>query len=276
MSTQTLPSLPVNLRENKIFIVLHWAPIIFTAGILPLAGYFALRYGTTLKTIYILTIWLALMGVVSVASLARRSWLLYRQRSTFRPLNSRSRWEFDYFNWNFLVGFIILTVLISVGISSENLRVVSFPLSVLMLMVCSHMVLFPVLLSMRVTAPIVVSSIRRGQQLRPATYVITEDVVAVDGGKGQTFRQAWNDRYEVSSALRAHLARMDLIWGTSGLAVVAIIWALIFSFTNPEIGYAIGWSVPWIWAGIMALVIARMSQNMLRKEQSMVSVSAPQ
>lgn len=240
MSPQTLPKLPLNLNENKLSIALNWAPIIFTAGILPLAGYFALRYGTNLKTIYILTIWLALMGVVSVFSLAKRSWLLYRQSSSCRPLNSRSRWEFDYFNWSFLVGFIILTILISVGISNEDLTVVSFPLSVLMLMVCLQLVLLPALRGMRVTAPVVVSSIRRGEQLRPATYVITGDVVAVDGGKGQAFRQAWNDRYEASSELRAHLARMDLIWGVSGLVVVAIVWALIFSFTDPEVGYAIG------------------------------------
>lgn len=138
----------------------------------------------------------------------------------------------------------MLTAIISAGIGAQNITVVSLPTSILMLYVCFELLLVPILMAMGVRAPIRFSSVARGEVLRPATYVIVEDVVAVDGKQGQAFRQAWSDRYEASAVFRSHLHRMDLLWGSTGLAVVALIWGLVFglntSRTNREIAYSLG------------------------------------
>ncbi|KAF2485399.1 hypothetical protein BDY17DRAFT_293522 [Neohortaea acidophila] len=240
-----LPRIPLDLTRHKLSIALHWLPIILTSCILPIVGYFALRYGSEdLQLRIILSPWLALMGVVSLYSLLTRSWALIRRDSTCRPLAQTSRWGMDFFGWNFVFGFLMLTALISAGISTQNLTVVSLPTSVLMLYVCFELVLVQVIMAMGLQAPIRFSSIQKGSAVRPGTYVICEDIVAVDGKRGQAFRQAWNDRYEASAVFRLHLRRMDLLWGISGLAIVAIIWGLVFGLSDTrvkrEIVYSIG------------------------------------
>lgn len=184
------------------------------------------------------------MGVVSLFALLRRTWALIKKGSTCRPLGMRSRWGLDYFDWNFLFGFLMLTAFISAGIAAESITIVSLPTSILMLYVCFELLLVPVLSSMGVKAFMRFSSVARGETLRPGTYVIVEDIVAVDGKQGQAFRQAWSDRYEASVVMRQHLQRMDLLWGSTGLAMVALIWGLVFglntSRTNREVAYSLG------------------------------------
>ena len=146
----------------------------------------------------------------------------------------------DFFGWNFLVDFIALTVFISLGIALGSLVVVSLPLSVLMILVCAELLIVQVLMSMGVRAPFRFSSVARGEALRPGSYIIAEDVVAVDGKQGQEFRKAWNDRYEASAAFRSHLRRVDVLWGTTGLSVAAVVWGCALGIADHRVGFVIG------------------------------------
>ena len=76
--------------------------------------------------------------------------------------------------------------------------------------------------------------------IRPASYTIAEDVVAVDGKQGDVFRAVWNARYEASPPFRQLLAEMDLLWGLSGVGIGAGLIAVIFAVDNPQIGWAVG------------------------------------
>jgi hypothetical protein len=206
------------------------------------------------------------MGVTSIFSLLKRSWDLVKASSDCRPLGQQGKWGMDFFGWNFLFGFLALTVIISVGIALESLVVVSLPASVLLLYVCLELLLAPLGMTMGMRAPCRMSSVAKGEPLRPGVCVIVEDVVAVDGKQGQAFRRAWSDRYEASAIFRAHLKKMDLLWGVSGLMVVAVVWGLAFGLDNKEIGYAVGWALPWLWAGGMTVLTIQMSKAMLRRE----------
>ena len=235
-----LPCLPLDLRDYKLPIAIQWGVIVLSSGILPIVGYFAMRYGGNLDISICLSPWLALIGVVSVFSLLKRSWFLLRKNSDCRPLGVEQGWKMDYFGWNFVFGFVIITILISLGSSLENLTVVSLPLSILVLYVSLELLIAETLLTMGIRAPFRLSSVARGDPLRPGSYVIVEDVVAVDGKQGRAFRQAWCSRYEASPALQSHLRRMDLLWATTGLAIVAIVWGCVFGVGNKNVGYAIG------------------------------------
>ena len=235
-----LPRLPVNLRDHKLPVGIQWSVIVLTSGILPIVGFFAMRYASDLEISICLSPWLGLMGLVSVSSLIKRSWFLIRKTSDCRPLGVNKGWKMDYFGWNFLFGFIALTILISLGIALENVTVVSLPLSVLVLYVSLELLLASLGVAAGIRAPFRLSSVSRGDPLRPGSYVIVEDVVAVDGKQGQAFREAWGRRYEASPALQSHLRRMDLLWGTTGLAIVAVVWGCTFGIENEDVGYAIG------------------------------------
>ena len=266
-----LPRLPVNLRDHKLPIGITWGVIVLSSGILPIVGYFALRYGTDLELNIIFAPFLGFMGVTSIFSLGKRTYDLMKKDSNCRPVGVEQGWKMDYFGWNFLVGFLYLTVFISVGIALKSVVVVSLPLSVLLLVVSLQLVLGAAGMAAGMRAPFRFSSLAKGEPQRPGTMIIVEDVVAVDGKQGRAWREAWIRRYEASSALRSHLRRMDLIWGVSGLAIVAVIWGCVFGIANHEVGYAIGWALPWVWAGLMTMLTIQMSKSMLRKEAVMQS-----
>lgn len=244
-STATKPQitrLPLNLRAHKTPIAIFFAITLITSGILPLVGYFALHYETHLKTQIILSIVTPIFGVVSLHSLFTRTIRLARPSSTCRPLGSKSAWTLDYFDWNFALGFIVVAVVIAIGISRKpsNLRLVSLPLAILLLQVCGQMVLLIPLRAMRLRAPFRFSSLEKGELLRPAVCVIVEDVVAVDGKQGDVFRAAWKSRYESSAPFRTLLARLDWLWGVSGVLTAAGIIAVIFAVKEDSVGWAVG------------------------------------
>ena len=266
-----LPRLPVNLRDHKVTIGITWGVICVSSGILPIVGYFALQYGTDLELNIVLAPWLGFMGVTSLFSLCKRTYDLMKRSSDCRPLGVEQGWKMDYFGWNFLFGFIGLSVLISLGIAFESVRVVSLPLSALLAYVCLELVLAQAGMALSMRAPFRFSSLARGEPQRPGTFIIAEDVVAVDGKQGRSWRQAWIARYEASPALRSHLRRMDMLWGVTGLCVVAVVFGCTFGVDNHDVGYAIGWALPWIWAGLMTVLTIQMSKSMLRSEAGMQS-----
>ncbi|CAD6567259.1 MAG: hypothetical protein ASARMPREDX12_000163 [Alectoria sarmentosa] len=244
-TTATLPPpkdpiarISLDLRQHIPILALRASLILFTSGILPLIGYFAVHYTTTLKTTYILSIFTPIFGVVSLYSFFQRTIRLARKSSTCRPLGSTSAWTLDYFDWNFAFGFVVVSVVIAVGISRNpsSVKITSLPLSVLMLLVCGQFVLLIPLRALGVRAPFRFSSVARGESMRPAVYVIGEDVVAVDGEQGDVFRAQWNARYESSAPFRTLLARQDWLWGVSGVLVAGAIIGVIFGVKQDAVG----------------------------------------
>ncbi|KAF7186930.1 hypothetical protein HII31_11724, partial [Pseudocercospora fuligena] len=201
-----IPALPLNLKTHKIAIACNWIPIIFSGGLLPIIFYFSLHYTTNLETRYILTIPLVLTAITTLFSLGSRIYALAKPGSKCRPLGTGSdawNWKtLDFFTYNYLFGFIVVTILISVGIGIEDLRIVSLPLSVLILYICAEMIIAEIGIWCGCKAPFRISSIPRGAGLRPAVHVIVEDVVAVEGGMGRGWREIWASRYEVDEELK--------------------------------------------------------------------------
>lgn len=196
-------------------------------------------------------------------------------------MGSNSGWKLDFFNWNFAFGLVYITIVISVGLALKpvDVRVVALALPLLMFQVCGQLLIVAFLMACGVKAPFRISSIARGDVLRPGVAVIAEDIVAVDGGQGLEFREAWRAHYEHSATFRQLLARLDLLWGVTGVVLGAGLVAVIFAVPDVSVGYGVGksilppclieqnakrrtaWSVPWVWAAIMAVVTIRMSKS---------------
>ncbi|KAF1981166.1 hypothetical protein K402DRAFT_398790, partial [Aulographum hederae CBS 113979] len=234
------PRIPIDLRAHKLAIAIPWIVLVTTGCILPIVGYFSLHYATTVNLHVVLSPWMALFGVSSLFSMFKRIWDLGRKESTCRPLGVTSKWALDFFTWNFIIVFIIVTVVISVGIAIENVRMASLPLSIIIGWIAIEMVLVRILSALGVKTPCRVSSVGRGQSMPPAVYIITEDVVAVDGKQGTEFRKIWADRYEASPVIRSLLAKLDWMWGVSGIMLVAAIVAIISAVDEESVGFAVG------------------------------------
>lgn len=118
----------------------------------------------------------------------------------------------------------------------------------------------------QVPAPVRISSIPKGAQLRPAIYSIIEDIVAVDGSGGTAFREALNKRYEASHVFRAMLRRLGVFWafGCEGMAVATTI--LVFTIQH-EAAYCVGWSAPFVWAAVWTLVTYVYVRRKLKEEK---------
>lgn len=91
------------------------------------------------------SIFLSIIGGVSFLAFLIRAWALRRTNSDRRPLGQENRWGFDYLFWNFIFMFYVLTVLITSSITTENLQIVSLPLSLLILWVTMQMVICEVI-----------------------------------------------------------------------------------------------------------------------------------
>lgn len=83
------------------------------------------------------------------------------------------------------------------------------------------------------------SSIPKGAYYRPGIYSIIEDVVAVDGGGGRAFREAFDRRYQASPEFRKILMLLSLFWSVSGLLVAGAITAVLWT-VPPTIAFGIG------------------------------------
>ena len=238
---QAIVRISLNPRAHKLPIAFQISTIFLTSCIIPLVLYYTLIYKTSLKPQIILAVVTPIFGVVSLFSLFLRTWRLLSS-SKYLPLGQKRRWALDYFDWNFMLGFTVVAVVIAVGISRKpsNVRMVALALPILMLQICSQMVLLVPLSAMHVRAPFRFSSIGKGELLKPAVYVIAEDVVAVDAKQGDVFRSQWKGRYESSQPFRNLLTQLDLLWGVSGTLVGGGIIAVIFAVKQTDVGWAVG------------------------------------
>lgn len=126
------------------------------------------------------------------------------------------------------------------------------PLTSMLYAFGSEMLIVDAMRYFRIPAFVRVSSVPKGSQLRPCIYSIIEDICAVDGSGGTKFREDLNRRYEASHIFRAMLRRLGIVWAVGAQACAVLCTILIFTIQH-EAAYCVGWSVPFIWAGVWTL-----------------------
>lgn len=96
-------------------------------------------------------------------------------------------------------------------------------------------------------APFRISSVAKGEHVRPGIYTLLEDVISVHYYGNSAFRRQINERWRASPGFRKFLIRLSLFWSIPGL-VIAIGCTVIVFTTPDELGFAIAWVVPFLWA----------------------------
>ncbi|EHA22494.1 hypothetical protein ASPNIDRAFT_195249, partial [Aspergillus niger ATCC 1015] len=263
------PPLPLDLREHKLHISLQWGIILLTSCIAPLVLYPSLHWGADLSLKISLSVSSAILGASTLYSLGIRTWRLFKSTSNCRPPTSESRWNFDFFHWNYLLGFVLVTIIIVVGLTEDppSVRMTSLPPSILLVQVGLTLVIVGVLAKLRVRQPFPVSSMPAGTAFRPGILVIIEDVVAVDGGRGRAYRSALMERYAASLRFRRLIENLNWFWGFGGLLMGIVLICILASVGSQTFAFGLGWIVPWIWAGVWAVITTYWVKSALREEK---------
>ncbi|EEP79976.1 conserved hypothetical protein [Uncinocarpus reesii 1704] len=263
-----LPELPYSLRDRKRSIALFWTLFVIDTLAQPLILYFTLWYLTDLSHNLVFTISTAALGGVSIGEYFYRFWILFKKDSVCRPLNARRSW-LDFFQINFTLVWVILGVELIIGTVQEEpyIRLLAMPLPTFMYYFGIVHLTLDFLRARGYQAPFRISSTPKGHVMPTALYVLIEDIVAVDGGGGQKYRRALRDRYLASPYFRQMLFEMNCFWGGGSIVWATIITILIFT-TPRDVAYTLGWTLPFVWAGLWTIITIPWVQADLRREKA--------
>ncbi|KAK8065182.1 hypothetical protein PG997_011929 [Apiospora hydei] len=280
------PPLNYTLRGRRSGIALFVFYTFLDSLVLPVGLYFLLWYGFgpgnpkyhPLSASTVLTIVTTAIGGASIYELLLRAWRLWKKNSDCRVIGAR-RWYFDWFEWWFVFAWILIIIEIAVAFLPDepDKRLLAMPLSTVLFIFGTVSLSIDILHHLRVPAPVRMSSIPRGAQLRPGIYPLIEDICAVDGSGRTEFRRRLNRRYAASHVFRAMLRRLGLFWavGADGCALATA--ALVFGLAADSDGlvdyaYTVGWVLPFVWAGPWALATVLYVKRELRKEKRLWAI----
>lgn len=261
------PPLPYSLRTRKKSIAIFWTIFIIDTLGQPLILYWTLWYLTDLSHNLVFSVVTAAIGGVSVFEYFYRLYNLRRKESRARPLNAQASW-LDFFHINFTLVWLILAVELIVGSVPHEpyVRLIAMVLPTVMFYFGFVHLTLDVLRMMGYKAPFRISSTPKGAPMPTALYALIEDVVAVDGGGGQIYRYALRTRYLSSPYFRRMLFEMNCFWSGGSIIFAAVITALVFTLSEP-VAFTLGWSLPFVWAGVWTLITIPWVQSDLRREK---------
>ncbi|KAK7527410.1 uncharacterized protein IWZ02DRAFT_429800 [Phyllosticta citriasiana] len=260
------PDLNYSLRTRKKSISLFWSLIVVDCIFTPIALYFGLWYGTNLSHNAVFSISTGTLGSVSIFEYFLRFHRLWKKGSTCRVIGAR-RFYLDWFHWNLSVAWIAVMIELIVGTVPKEppIRLLAMPVASMCFAFGVELLVMDVARLAGYKAPMRISSLPAGSPLRPGIYSIIEDVVAVDGGGGTEFRQRFNLRYMASHKFRQMLHRLTVFWAFGSCAIAVVTTVLIFTIQR-DAAYVVGWTVPFIWAGVWTWITIIWVQKSLKHE----------
>jgi len=266
-SFQEPPPLEYSLRTRWKSITIFWSLVVIDVICLPIGLYFGLWYGTHLSHNAVFSISTGALGTVSIVEYFIRWCKLWKKGSNCRVIGAR-RYYLDFFHWNLSIAWIgvMLELIIGTVPREPPIRLLAMPPATMCYAFGVQMLIIDTMRLLHLRAPVRISSLPRGSPLRPGIYSIIEDVCAVDGGGGTEFRQRLNLRYQASHYFRQMLHRLTLFWAVGALIIAAVTTAIIFT-TSRDVAYVIGWTLPFAWAAVSALITTMWVQHNLKHEK---------
>ncbi|KAJ1330818.1 hypothetical protein MN608_04274 [Microdochium nivale] len=271
------PTLNYTLADKKLRIFFFWCLVLVDCAIMPMGVYFLLWYEAgpgkkprpgPLSANTVLNIVSATIGGTSVIEWLLRSWKLWKKGSDCQVIGARNRWCFDWFHWWFGLCLLVVVAELVVGTSFKRpmRRLLALPLSSVQAIFGIVLLVLDMLHLCSVPAPMRISSVARGDAVPPGIYPLIEDICAVSGGGKATFREALARRYKASHVFRVLLRRLGAFWSYGALGCAGGTMYLVTEVVDIDIAYALGWTVPFVWACVWTLVTIPYVKYMLAKE----------
>jgi len=261
------PPLNYTLKSRYKSLWIFWTLVFLDCVCLPIILYFTLWYKTHLSHNAVFSISTGALGTVSIVEYFIRFRRLWRKNSGCRVIGAR-RYYLDFFHWNLSLAWIAVMVELIVGTVPREppIRLLAMPVPSMAFAFGVQMLIIDGMRYLNIRSPVRISSLPRGSPLRPGVYSIIEDVCAVDGSGGTEFRQRLNLRYLASHKFRLMLHRLTLFWAFGAVAIAAATTAIIFT-THKNVAYVCGWTIPFGWAGVWALMTTWYVKKSLKEER---------
>ncbi|KAL7268212.1 hypothetical protein RUND412_009175 [Rhizina undulata] len=263
---EPLPQLPYSLRTRKLSIAIVWSIILIDQLFLPLILFFVLKYVKHMEDGSILGISFSIYGFVSVFQWNFRLFQLLRPSPKYRPLGA-GRWAVDSYQIQFTFSASIITVLVAVAVRVPLLRVLALAPTMVLLMTGPPFLLSCLGYRRGAKTHFRMSSLPKGSLTHPAVFQLVEDIVAVDGGGGRDFREAWHKRYNASFVFREMLYRVTMFWGAGATVMGGAMLGVAFGVPSKYLAFGLAWGLPFVWAGVWAVITIKWVQKMLREEE---------
>lgn len=186
----------------------------------------------------------AFFGLVTGLEFGVRCLKLIMKKDTYRPPNT-GRWKFDFCHWTLSFGYTYMTaILIGASIPHEPLvRPLAMPVPLFFIQLGLQLLVSAVMNAMGKRTPFKMSSTPKGAKVPPLVLTIVEDIMAVDGSAGKSYRRRLMERYEASKRFRAIIRKMTWFWGVGafldGVGTMVVIWTV-----PQEIAYGVGECLP--------------------------------
>ncbi|KAK4147267.1 uncharacterized protein C8A04DRAFT_24507 [Dichotomopilus funicola] len=226
-----LPRLRYRILEYKLKLFTVVSLLVLESSILPIALYYGLILGTTLRAGIVFAIITSFFGIVTGIEFALRCFKLIFRGDTYRPVGG-TRWSFDFTHWTLSFGYTIMTgVLIGASIPHNPLvRPLAMPVSFFFIQIGLQLVWSGWMNRTGRAAPCKISSVPKGGRVPPLVFTLVEDVVGVDGAGGREYRNALLARYEASPRFRKMMAQQNWFWAVgalvNGVGTMAVIWTV--------------------------------------------------
>ncbi|KAL7276068.1 hypothetical protein RUND412_000947 [Rhizina undulata] len=263
---QPLPKLPYTLRTRKLSIAIIWTIILSDSLFLPLILFFILKYVKHMGDANILVLSNAAFGFVSVIQWFYRLFQLLRPSPKYRPLGV-GRWAVDWYQIQFTISFLVITVLVVLTVGTPLLRVLALAPTMVLFMSGPLFLLSCFTYKRGRRTSFRISSSPKGSLATPGVFHLIEDIVAIEGGGGREFRQAWHDRYQASMVFREMLFKMTLFWGAGATVMGGVMLAVAFGTPSKYVAFGLAWGLPFVWAGLWAVITIKWVQKMLKEEE---------
>ena len=235
-----LPRLRYRILDYKLKLSVIVSLLVLESSILPIALYYGLVLGTTLRSGIVFAIITSFFGIVTGIEFGLRCLKLVWRGDTYRPVGG-TRWSFDFTHWTLSCGYTVMTaILIGASIPHEpKVRPLAIPVSLFLIQVGLQLVWSGWMNRSGRPAPCRISSIPKGGRVPPLVFTLVEDVVGVDGAGGREYRNALLARYGASPRFRKMMAQQNWFWAVGalvdGVGTMAVIW------TVPEkVAYGVG------------------------------------
>ncbi len=124
-----------------------------------------------------------------------------------------------------------------------------------------------ILTQLRKPLPFNMSSSDKGTPWKPALLAFVEDAGAIEGQGGVDYRRQVMKRYEVSARFRRMMLVLTWCWGV-GLIIIAIVATVLIMELSENIGFGVGWGLPWVWSAGCAFVTIAYVKYQLRTEKA--------
>jgi len=114
--------------------------------------------------------------------------------------------------------------------------------------------------------PFNMSSTPKGSTWRPALLALIEDAGGVEASGGVIYRANVMKRYEVSPVFRRMILYLTFAWGVVLLGV-AITSTVLIACLNEDVGFGLGWGLPYVVSTIAVFLTMAFVKSQLRREK---------